>query len=565
MVGFTATGERVIGERARVLLAERPEFVAVATKRYIGRRFSETLAEEAGRTVPYSLVPGTSNEVRVRLGDRTLPLPQLSAMVLAELKLDAEAYFGRPVTKAVITVPANFDDAQRQATKEAAEIAGLTVLRIVNEPTAAAVAYGLTQNFRGRALVFDLGGGTFDVSVLEVEAGVFQVKATGGEPYLGGEDFDQRIVEWLLAQVDDSLRESVMKDRLSVQRLKLAAERAKRKLSTHSEAIIAVEDLGDHSDATNQRFAQLETALTRDFFDRLSEPLTRRCLEVCQSVMTQAKISPTDVDAVLLVGGMTRVPLIRKLVWDFFGKEPRANMNPDEVVALGAALHAHELAEQGGAALLLDVASHSLGVGIAAGKVKRVVEKNTAIPVVAREIFLPSHANQTEARIPIFQGESDTQDKNSCLGELVLKDLNAGARADRPLEVTFELSAEGTLNVRAVDLTTGASEVVRIEARTELQKPELERLKKNEATYAREQRVEQQMVASEVFKKLLQEGEEMAKALQDSAREAPGEATQRALTRMDALLDEARAAMEANDASRMTEAAKQLKQLTAAR
>jgi len=565
MVGLSASGDRVVGEAARLLLAERPELVAVATKRFLGRRYSEELAKEAARIVPYALVPGPSNEVRVQLGDKVLPLPQISAMVLAELKLDAEAYFGRPISKAVITVPANFDDAQRQATKEAAAIAGLQVLRIVNEPTAAALAYGLSGSLGHRALVFDLGGGTFDVSVLEVESGVFQVKATGGEPYLGGEDFDQRIVDWLIAQVDAETRDAVARDRLSVQRLKLAAERAKRKLTTHPEAVITVEDLGDHASPNNRPFTRVETALTREFFDRLSEPLTRRCLELCKQVMEEAKLQTQDIQTVLLVGGMTRVPIIRQLVKDCFGQEPKANMNPDEVVALGAALHAHELAEQGGAALLLDVASHSLGVGIVAGKVKRVIAKNTSIPVIAKEIFLPSQSGQKSARLPVFQGESDDQAKNTKLGELVLRDLTVASRGETPLEVTFELSAEGTLTVRAVDLTTGIAEAVRIEARTELQKTELEKLKRTEAEYARDQRVEQQEVATEVFQRLLTEGEEMAKVVRENVQAVPQETLDGTLARMDAILGEARAALESKDAARMNEAAKALKQLTATR
>ncbi len=311
MVGFTRKGARVVGEQARLLAEEVPENVAYATKRFLGRRFSPELAESAKALVQYPLVGGAAGEVRLQLAGKALPLSQVSAMILGELKLDAQAHFGRSVTKAVITVPANFDDQQRAATKEAARIAGLEVLRILNEPTAAAVAYGLTANFTGSALVFDLGGGTFDVSILEVESGVFEVKGTGGDPNLGGEDFDLRIVEWLLAQVDPTLSDVVRGDRLSMQRLKSAAERAKRVRSEKDEALISVADLGDHLAA--KRFVEVETALTRAFFETLSEPLSRRCLGVCKKVMEEADLDPRELDAVLLVGGMTRVPLVRLL------------------------------------------------------------------------------------------------------------------------------------------------------------------------------------------------------------------------------------------------------------
>ncbi len=456
VVGFTRTGERVVGEQARALIEELPENVAFATKRFIGMRYSDQLAAQARHVVPYPLVAGPAGEIRLKVAERVVPLTQISAMILGELKLDAQAYFGRPVTKAVITVPANFDDSQRQATKEAARIAGLEVMRIVNEPTAAAVAYGLNNTFQGRALVFDLGGGTFDVSILEVQSGVFEVKATGGDPQLGGEDFDNQIVQWLLAQVPDPLREAVLRDKISMQRLKLAAEKAKRDLTTQEEAYLSVSGLGDHERSGKK--TDIETALTRPFFESLSEPLSKKCLEVCQRVMADAGLDPKAVDAVLLVGGMTRVPMVRRLVAELFGKEPVFGVNPDEVVALGAAVHASELGAQGGAALLIDVASHNLGVEVLGGKIRPLIRKNTAIPVVAREIFLPSSSGQKEARISIFEGEHETAAENAKLGEVVLKNLEVAQRAETPLEVVFELSSEGTLTVKATDLNTGTFE-----------------------------------------------------------------------------------------------------------
>src|SRR5215470_2309211 len=404
LVGFTPEGKRVVGEEARLIAVSRPADVAAATKRFIGRRWSPKLVHEARTLVPYPLVEGPNGE----------------------------AHFGRPVQKCVITVPANFDDNQRAATKQAAQIAGLHVLRIVNEPTAAAVAYGLTSKFEGKALVFDLGGGTFDVSILEVESGVFQVQATGGDPVLGGEDFDAAVVQWLLEQLPLAQREVAAHDTISLSRLKVAAEQAKRELSQGDEARITVSGVGDHGPGGN--LVDLDVKLSRAEFERRVEPLVVRCLDVTRQMMEEARATAKDIQIILLVGGMTRVPLIRKRVAELFGKQPVVGVNPDEVVALGAAVHASEIVAQDGETLLIDVASHSLGVGVYGGGVRKVVRKNTAIPVVAREIFIPSSGGQNKARIVIYQGESDQAEENVKLGEVLLSDLRGKHRADTPLE-----------------------------------------------------------------------------------------------------------------------------------
>ncbi|HEX8821830.1 MAG TPA: Hsp70 family protein, partial [Archangium sp.] len=476
VVGLTPkAGERVVGTKAQTLAEEHPECVVWATKRFIGRRFTPELVQAAKAVVPYQLAGGNTGDVRVKMAGRTVPVTQVSAMILGELKLDAEAYFGRAVNKCVITVPANFDDGQRQATREAASIAGLEVLRLINEPTAAALAYGLSKGFQGHALVFDLGGGTFDVTVLEITDGVYEVKATGGDPALGGEDFDLKVVEWLLAQVDDNHRELVHRDPVSMHKLKVAAEQAKRELTEYPDTLISLTGLGDHTQPA-RKLTGLETALTREFFEQLCEPLSRRCIDVCATVMKEARMEPSSVGAVLLVGGMTRVPLIRQLVTDFFTKVPSTEVNPDEAVALGAAIHADELARQSGAALLLDVVGNSLGVGVLGGRVKRLIAKNSSVPVSAKDVFYPGRHGQTEARISIYQGESDLTDENQKLGEVVLRNLQGASRSDTPLEVTFELSIEGTLSVRATVLKTGLAESVKLEARPNLPGQEAERL-----------------------------------------------------------------------------------------
>jgi molecular chaperone DnaK len=565
VVGLTPkAGERVVGTRAQALAEEHPECVVWATKRFIGRRFTPELVQAAKAVVPYPLAGGNTGDVRVKMAGRTVPVTQVAAMILGELKLDAEAYFGRGVSRCVITVPANFDDGQRQATREAATIAGLDAIRLINEPTAAALAYGLSRGFQGHALVFDLGGGTFDVTVLEITDGVYEVKATGGDPALGGEDFDLRIVDWLLAQVDDNHRELVHRDVVSMHKLKVAAEQAKRELTEYEETLISLSGLGDHTQPA-RKLTGLETALSRQFFEQICEPLSKRCIAVCESVMREAGMAPHAVDTVLLVGGMTRVPLIRRLVADFFGKAPSTEVNPDEAVALGAAIHADELARQSGAALLLDVVGNSLSVGVLGGRVKHLIPRNSSVPVVAKDVFLPGRHGQTEARIPIYQGESELQDENRKLGEVVLRNLQAGSRGDTPLEVTFELSNEGTLSVRATDLKTGLSEAVKLEARPHLPGPEAERLVKEQAAYAQKQAQADAKKTEETFRRLLERGEKLAKLLQHTAQENPSEQANAAVANVKSLLASGHAALEAHDAEQCAQVARQLTQLLSGR
>jgi molecular chaperone DnaK len=564
LVGFTPRGERLVGEAAAELADAHPERVGTATKRFLGRRFTPELAQEARATAAYQLVAGPLGDTRIKLGGQVMPLTQVSAMVLTELKKDADAFFGRPVRHAVITVPANFDDGQRQATKEAAHIAGLNVLRLVNEPTAAAVAYGLSKGFQGRALVFDLGGGTFDVSILHVQDGVFEVVATGGDPQLGGEDFDTRIVEWLLAQLPDDVRPRVLKDVVSMRRLRVAAEQAKRSLGQAEEAEISIGELGDHREGGP--FVELTTALTRPFFESLCSPLIERCLKACEGVLAQAGATPEALDAVLMVGGMTRVPVLRQRVQAHFGKAPAGGLNPDEVVALGAAVHADELARQSGAALLIDVTSHSLGVQVQGGRVRRLIERDSNIPCVARQTFLPSRTGQSEARIRIVQGEGDYAKDCRALGEVVLRELPQAERGDVPLEVHFELAADGTLSVKATSVRTGALETLVVEARGNLPEAELERLREEEAVHAQEGGAAQD---DENFRRLVARALRFLKVLRKSAREeAAGDGVRQALEAAEVLVAEARAMVEAGrapDAEKRADLSRRLALLVAGR
>jgi molecular chaperone DnaK len=477
MVGISANGERVVGEEARLLSEAEPENVAFATKRFIGQRWTTELAARSRTMFPFPVVSGPQEDVRVKLNGQVFPVVQIAAAILSELRADAEAHFEREVKKAVLTVPAAFNDAQRQATQEAAAIAGLEVLRLVNEPTAAAMAFGLATGFAGHAVVFDLGGGTFDVSVLDIREGVFEVIATGGDPFLGGEDFDAVLVQWLMSHLTEpGVRDRVMKDPQALQRLKVAAEDAKKAVSTTERARISTVLAADRPGHN----ITIETMLTREFFERLVRPKTELCLSIVEKTMADAKVGLNDIKTVLLVGGMTRVPLLRQMVVERVGKLPPVSVNPDEAVAIGAAIHAAELTKKAGQSLLLDVVGSSLGVGIAGGLVKPLIKKNASLPCVVTEVFHTGRDGQTAARIPVVQGEGQRLNENALLGELKLEGLGALARrGDSAIEVRFEMGVDGTLAVTARDGGTGLAENARI-TRANLREEERQRLMKAE-------------------------------------------------------------------------------------
>ena len=484
LVGITQSGRRVLGEEARLLAETAPDAVASATKRFIGQRWTPELAARSRLLYPYTLVAGPAQDVRVKLGAQTLPIVQISGMLLSELRGDAEDHFGTEVRKAVITVPANFSDAQRQATREAAEIAGIQVLRLLNEPTAAAMAYGLSHGFTGTALVFDLGGGTFDVSVLEIKDGVFTVLATAGDPYFGGDDFDNVLVQWLLSHVQDApSRERVTHDRVAVQYLKIIAERAKREVSTAEFSRISTVLLPD----AKGRGIPLESMLTRDFFEKLVRPKTEHALSIVEKALSDALMGASQVDVVLLVGGMTRVPLLRFLVAKHFGKEPDLRVDPDEAVALGAAVHAAELVEKTGKTLLLDVVGASLGVQMAGGLVKPLLKRNTMLPCHATELFYPGQDGQKSVRVPVVQGESKRAAENARLGEVQLGGLTSALRKDHAIEVTFSMDTEGQLSVTAKDVASGKTEEVKVDARMDLAEKEAAALAQQEEKYRGEE------------------------------------------------------------------------------
>lgn len=496
----------LVGAPALELLQWFPHRVATATKRYIGQRFTPQLAAQSKATRAAQLVAGPSEEIRVALEGCTLPLTQVSALILSELFLDAQRYWGREVRKAVITVPANFDDGQRQATKEAALIAGFELLRIVNEPTAAALAFGMARRFAGRVLVFDLGGGTLDVTVLDVSDGVFEVRATGGHPQLGGEDFDNRITSWVLQQLPPERRASLEADPASMRRLRSASERAKCELSKTETVSL---DLGGGEGIS----------LSRKGFEELSEPLWQQCLEVCEQVLRDARLQPREIDAVLLVGGMTRVPRVRELLAGRFGREPEHGVSPDEVVAIGAAIQASQIGTTTGETLLLDVASHSLGVGYAGKRVRRLIPRNAPIPARAEQCFLPASIGQTEVVIPIFQGEGELSTGCTRLGEVRLTKLSGGFRADAPIMVGFDLATDGTLSVRAQHPHTGEVTTLRILARTDLPANEVSRLRAEQRERVAGQTELDRKESFESFRELLAECDQLLKSDEASAWE----------------------------------------------
>ena len=487
IVAISKTGERLVGQIAKRQAIVNPENTVYSIKRFMGRKYGEPIGrelpvEEDARRKTYKVVRGPNNEVRVVMGGKEYSPPEISAMILQKLKTDAEAFLGEPVTDAVITVPAYFNDAQRQATKDAGTIAGLNVLRIINEPTAAALAYGLDKKKNEIIAVYDLGGGTFDISVLDIGEGTFQVKSTAGDTHLGGDDFDQRIIDWLCDEFKRDQGIDLRQDRMALQRLKEAAEKAKIELSTVQQTDINLPFIT--ADASGPKHMNIN--LSRSKLEQLVMDLVEKTLEPCKQAVTDAGKTTAQIDEVILVGGQTRMPIVQQKVKQFFGKEPNKSVNPDEVVSIGAAIQAGVLKGEVKEVLLLDVTPLTLGIETLGGVMTPLISRNTTIPTSKSQIFSTATDSQPSVEIHVLQGERQMANDNRTLGRFMLDGILPAPRGMPQVEVTFDIDANGILSVKALDKGTGKEQKITITVSSGLSKEEIEKMRKEGEAHAAE-------------------------------------------------------------------------------
>ena len=547
VVAFTKAGERLVGQVAKRQAVTNPENTVFSIKRFMGRRFDEV--SEEMKMVPYT-VTAAGNDVRIKALDKEYAPPEISAMILQKLKQAAEEYLGQSVTKAVITVPAYFNDAQRQATKEAGKIAGLEVMRIVNEPTAAALAYGLDKKRDETIAVYDFGGGTFDISILEVGEGVVEVKATNGDTHLGGDNLDQRIIEWIISEFKKSDGIDLSKDRMALQRLKEGAEKAKMELSTVMETDINLPFVT--ADQAGPKHLQMK--LTRSKLEQLFEDLLQKTVGPVKQALSDAGLDPSKIDEVVLVGGSTRIPRVQQIVKDLFGKEPHKGVNPDEVVAVGAAIQAGVLAGEVKDLLLLDVTPLSLGIETLGGVMTTLIPRNTTIPTRKSETFSTAADSQTSVEVHVLQGERPLARDNRTLGRFQLIGIPSAPRGVPQIEVTFDIDANGMVNVSAKDMGTGKEQKITITASSGLSKEEVERMMKDADSHAEEDRKRREEI--ETRNKADQAVYAAEKMLQDMG----GKLAQGDKAAVETAIEALKGAMANNDTAGMNKAMEQLTQ-----
>ena len=533
VVGFTKSGERLVGQVAKRQAVTNPENTVYSIKRFMGRRYNEV--SEEMKLVPYKVVMGEHGDARVEIQGKKYSPPEISAMILTKLKEAAEAYLGEKVTKAVITVPAYFNDAQRQATKDAGQIAGLEVMRIINEPTAAALAYGLDKKKDETIAVYDFGGGTFDISILEVGDGVVEVKSTNGDTHLGGDNIDQRIIDWLIQEFKKDQGVDVSKDQMALQRLKEAAEKAKIELSTLLETEVNLPFLT--ADASGPK--HLSIKLTRARFEQMVDDILQRSVGPCKQAMQDAGVTPNDIDEVVLVGGSTRIPKVQQMVRDLFGKEPNKSVNPDEVVAVGAAVQGGVLGGEVKDVLLLDVTPLSLGIETLGGVFTKLIERNTTIPTRKSEVFSTAADSQTSVEIKVYQGERSMARDNRMLGVFQLVGIPPAPRGIPQIEVTFDIDANGILNVTAKDRATNNEQKITITSSSGLSKDEVEKMARDAESHSAEDRKKKEEIeARNRADAMVYNVEKMLKEHRDKISEADAKQVESAVEELKKAMNE---------------------------
>ena len=554
IVAFTDDGERLVGQPAKRQAVTNPERTIFAVKRLIGRRYDDPMVEKDKKLVPYKITKAPNGDAWVNAGGKDYSPSQISAFILQKMKETAEAYLGETVTQAVITVPAYFNDAQRQATKDAGQIAGLEVLRIINEPTAAALAYGLEKEEGKTIAVYDLGGGTFDVSVLEIGDGVFEVKSTNGDTFLGGEDFDARIVNFLADKFKAKENIDLRTDRLALQRLKEAAEKAKIELSSAQTTEINQPFITARMEGGATTPLHLVETITRADLEKLVEDLIQRTIEPCKKALKDAGIDAKDVADVVLVGGMTRMPRVREKVKEFFGREPHTGVNPDEVVAMGAAIQAGVLQGDVKDVLLLDVTPLSLGIETLGGVFTRMIDRNTTIPTKKSQVFSTAEDNQNAVTIRVFQGEREMAADNKILGQFDLVGIPPAPRGMPQIEVTFDIDANGIVHVTAKDKGTGKEQQIRIQASGGLSDNDIEKMVQEAEQFAEEDKKRRASAEAK------NQAESLIHTTEQQLREHGDKVDASVKTEIETALAEAKTAVEGNDAEQMTQKTQALAQ-----